>query len=172
MSDPFLAEMRIFAGTFAPNNWATCDGQLMAISQNTALFSLLGTYFGGNGISTFGLPNMAGSAPVGVGNGSGLTPRVLGESGGETSVTLLASEIPSHNHPLISSNQIGKDRTPQGEVLARSTGMNLYLPSGTQTQMALQATSSAGSSLSHNNVQPYLALTFIICLRGVFPQRP
>jgi microcystin-dependent protein len=171
MSDPFLAEIRIFAGNFAPKDWATCNGQLMAISQNTALFSLIGTYFGGNGVSTFGLPNMAGSAAVAAGNGSGLTPRDLGESGGETTVTLLTTEMPLHNHPLMASDQKGKERTAQGNVLAQSTGMNLYLPSGTTTQMALQATSSAGNSLPHNNVQPYLMLTFIVCLRGVFPQR-
>jgi microcystin-dependent protein len=171
MSDPFLAEIRIFAGNFAPKLWALCDGQLMAISQNAALFSLVGTNYGGNGSSTFGLPNLQGSAVVAAGNGNGLTPRILGEQGGETRVTLLQTEMPLHNHPLMASNQIGEANTPQGNVLARSTGENLYLPSGTVTQMAPQAISSTGSSMPHNNVQPYLMLTFIICLTGIFPQR-
>jgi microcystin-dependent protein len=171
MSDPFLAEIRIFAGNFAPKNWATCDGQLMAISQNAALFSLIGTYYGGNGSTTFGLPHFGGSAAVAAGNGNGLTPRDLGEQGGETTVTLLTSEMPLHNHPLMAHGaQNGKLNTAQGNALAQS-GPNLYLPSGTTTQMAPQAISAAGGSLAHNNVQPYLMLTFIICLSGIFPQR-
>jgi microcystin-dependent protein len=171
MANPFVAEIRIFAGNFAPTGWATCDGQLLPISQNTALFSLVGTSFGGDGRSTFALPDMDGSAPMAAGNGIGLTPRVIGEQGGETTVTLLTSEIPLHNHSLQANNQRGTDRTPQGEVLARSIGMNLYAPSGTVVQMATQATVPAGSSFPHNNLQPYLALTFIIAMQGVFPQR-
>jgi microcystin-dependent protein len=171
MSDPFVAEIRIFAGNFAPKNWATCDGQLFPVSQNAVLFSLLGTTFGGDGRSAFALPNMAGSAPVAAGNGAGLTPRAVGESGGYTSITLLTADIPIHSHALQATNQPGRDRTPQSEVLARSTGMNLYTPSGTQVRMAPQATSSAGSSLAHNNLQPYLALTFIIALAGIYPSR-
>ena len=171
MSDPFIAEIRIFAGTFAPKSWATCDGQLMAVSQNAVLYSLIGTYFGGNGITSFQLPNMAGRAPLGVGNGTGLTPRDIGEEAGETKVTLLSSEIPVHTHSVIASNQPGQQRTPQGNVLARSTGMNLYLPTGTATPMYPQAATPAGSSLPHNNLQPYLTFTYIICLTGVYPAR-
>jgi microcystin-dependent protein len=171
MSDPFVAEIRIFAGNFAPTGWATCDGQLMPISQNTALFSLLGTFYGGDGKSTFALPNLAGSAPIGQGQGPGLSLRSLGEVGGETTVTLLGTEMPAHNHSVLASNQIGTDRTPQGEDLARSKGMNLYGPSGTIVPLASQATTSAGSSLPHNNLQPYLAMTFIIAMQGIFPPR-
>jgi microcystin-dependent protein len=171
MSDPFLAEIRIFAGNFAPTKWATCDGQLMAISQNTALFSLIGTFYGGNGTSIFGLPNFEGSAAIAAGSGNGLTQRNLGEIGGETSVILLTSEMPRHNHPLMASGQKGDLRVAQGNVLAQSTGMDLYLPTGTQVPMSPQALSSAGASLAHNNLQPYLMLTFIICLSGIFPPR-
>jgi microcystin-dependent protein len=172
MSDPFLAEIRIFAGNFAPVNWATCDGQIMSISQNAALFSLIGTYYGGNGSTNFGLPNFGGSAAVAAGNGTGLTPRVIGEQGGETTVTLLTSEMPLHTHPLNAHGLAGKDNNPAGGVLAEGgTNFNLYLPTGTPSLMAPQAISAAGGSLAHNNVQPYIMFTFIICLRGSFPQR-
>lgn len=169
--DPFVAEIRIFAGNFAPRGWATCNGQLLPISQNTALFSLLGTTFGGDGKSTFALPNMAGSMPIGQGDGPGLSQRFIGESGGETTVTLLTSEMPLHDHFVTASNQIGTDRTPGGEDLARSKGMNLYGPSGTVVPMAQQATTPYGGSLPHNNLQPYLTFTYIIALQGVFPAR-
>src|ERR1700759_4654972 len=112
MSDPFVAEIRIFAGNFAPRGWATCDGQLMPISQNTALFSLLGTQYGGDGKSTFALPNFEGSAPRGMGNGPGLTPRPQGEVGGETSVTLLQSQMPQHNHPVTGNTAAGNQNSP------------------------------------------------------------
>ena len=172
MPDPFVAEIRIFAGNFAPTGWATCNGQLMAISQNTALFSLLGTFYGGDGKSTFALPNLAGSAPMGQGQGAGLSQRLLGEQGGEPFVTLLTSEMPFHTHFVQAINQIGEDRIPgPTEALSISTGMNLYKPSGTSTLMSPQATSVTGSSLPHNNLQPYLAMTFIIALQGVFPPR-
>jgi len=171
MSDPFVAEIRIFACDFAPTGWATCDGQLLPISQNTALFSLLGTFYGGDGKSTFALPNLGGSAALNQGQGPGLTDRVLGEIGGEQSLTLLTTEMPAHNHDVTASNQIGTDRTPSGEDLARSKGMNLYAPSGTATPMAFQATTPAGGSLPHNNMSPYLTLTFCIALQGIFPPR-
>jgi len=170
MSDPFLAEIRIFAGNFAPYQWATCDGQLMAISQNAALFSLIGTYYGGNGTSTFGLPNFGGSAAIAAGNGTGLTPRVIGEQGGETTVTLLTSEMPLHNHPMMAHGAgSGGLGSPQGAALAQSG--SIYAPKGNTSQMAPQAISPAGSSLAHNNVQPFLMLTFILCLSGIFPPR-
>jgi microcystin-dependent protein len=171
MSSPFLAEIRIFAGNFAPTGWALCNGQLLPISQNTALFSLLGTFYGGDGKSTFALPNLQSASPLGQGAGPGLTPRVIGETSGEPTVTLLTSEMPLHNHAVTASNQIGTDRTPGGEDLARSKGMNLYGPSGAIVPMASQATTPAGGSLPHNNLQPFLVLTFIIALQGVFPPR-
>ena len=171
MSNPFVAEIRIFGGNFAPTGWASCDGQLLPLSQNTALFSLLGTNYGGDGKSTFALPNLAGAAPLGQGQGAGLTQRFIGEQGGEPNVTLLTTEMPLHNHFVQASNQIGTDRTPKGEVLSRSKGMNLYAPSGTVVQMAIQATTPAGSSFPHNNLQPYATFFFIIAMQGVFPPR-
>ena len=172
MSSPFVAEIRIFACNFAPTGWATCDGQLLPISQNTALFSLLGTYYGGDGKSTFALPDFDGAAAVEQGQGSGLTDRFLGEMGGEQYVTLLTSEIPFHTHVVQAVNQIGEDRVPgPTEALAISTGMNLYQPTGTPTMMSFQATLPYGGSLPHNNMSPYLCLLFCIALQGVYPPR-
>ncbi|MBR0850051.1 phage tail protein [Bradyrhizobium diazoefficiens] len=171
MSAPFVAEIRIFACNFAPTGWAQCNGQLLPISQNTALFSLVGTFYGGDGKSTFALPNFQGCAALNQGQGPGLTDRVIGETGGEQFLTLLQSEIPFHTHAVTASNQIGTDRTPAGEDLARSGGMNLYGPSGTQVMMDLQATTPAGGSQPHNNMSPFLTLMFCIALQGVFPAR-
>jgi len=172
MSDPFVAEIRILACNFAPKGWAMCNGQLLLISQNTALFSLLGTYYGGDGKSTFALPNLQGSAAVDQGDGSGLSQRFLGEIGGEQFVTLITSEMPLHNHVVQAVNKIGEDRIPgPTEALAISTGMNLYLPSGTTTPMSFQGISIYGGSLPHNNMSPYLTLNFCIAMQGVFPPR-
>ena len=172
MSDQFLAEIRIFPFNFAPTGWAFCDGQLMPISQNTALFSLLGTTYGGDGKSTFALPDMQGNAPMQPGQGQGLSLRDLGEMSGVQNVTLIQTEIPVHTHNLQASNQVGTDRTPQGEVLARSAGLNLYKASGSIVQLDPKALTPAGGSLPHNNMQPYLTLNFCIALQGIFPQRP
>jgi len=172
MSSPFVAEIRIFACNFAPTGWATCDGQLLPISQNTALFSLIGTFYGGDGKSTFALPNLDGSVAIEQGDGKGLSQRFLGESGGEQSVTLLASEMTNHNHFLQANNQLGNRRTVAGDALARSKGTNMYLASGTITQMAFQAVTIQGGSLPHNNMSPYLTLVYCIALQGVFPPRP
>lgn len=171
MSSPFVAEIRIFACNFAPTGWAQCNGQLLPISQNTALFSLLGTYYGGDGKSTFALPNLGGSAALNHGQGAGLSDRFLGESGGEQFVTLLQSEMPNHDHSLQASGQVGNRRPVSGNALARSTGANMYLPSGTITPMAFQAVTVQGGSLPHNNMSPYLTLLFCIALQGVFPPR-
>src|SRR5689334_14661638 len=126
MADPFVAEIRIFPFNFAPTGWAFCNGQLLPISQNTALFSLLGTTYGGDGKSTFALPDLQGSAPMHPGQGPGLSLHDLGETGGSETVTLLESEIPAHNHTFSASSQPGEDATPSGEALARSVGANLY----------------------------------------------
>src|SRR6266850_2455156 len=126
MADPFVAEIRIFAGNFAPTGWALCDGQLMPISQNTALFSLLGTTYGGDGKSNFALPNLEGSAPMQPGQGPGLSLHDLGETGGSDTVTLLESEMPGHAHALMASNQPGEDPAPGGDALGRSVGASLY----------------------------------------------
>jgi len=170
MSDPFLAEIRIFAGNFAPYQWATCNGQLLAISQNAALFSLLGTNYGGNGTSTFQLPNFQSTASVAAGNGNGLTPRTIGEQGGETTVTLTTAEMPTHNHPMMAHGAgLGQSGSPKGTALSQFG--SIYAPPGPTSQMSPLALSPAGGSLAHNNVQPFLMLTFIIALAGIFPPR-
>jgi microcystin-dependent protein len=174
MSNPFVAEIRIFAGNFAPRGWALCNGQLFPISQNTALFSLLGTTYGGDGRSTFALPNLQGSAPMQEGQGQGLSLRVLGEQSGEQTVTLLQAEMPSHTHSLMGTNQLQTLPDPQDHTLARANA-NAYLqnPAANQfTQMNLQAIGIIGGNLPHNNMPPILTLTFIIALQGVFPPRP
>jgi len=173
MSDPFVAEIRIFAGNFAPTGWALCNGQLLPISQNTALFSLVGTTYGGDGKSTFGLPNLQGSAPMFWGQGPGLTNRDIGESSGVQSVTLLSSEMPAHNHALMASTGPASSRAPADAALARSRNGNAYQTTADQNvaSMAAQAVSPAGGSLPHNNMQPYLVLTFIIALQGIYPPR-
>jgi len=172
MADPFVAEIRIYPFNFAPRGWAFCNGQLMPLSQNTALFSLLGTTYGGDGRSTFGLPNLQGRAVVHPGQGPGLSLRSLGETGGSDAVTLLHSEIPAHTHALAASNEIGEDRKAVGEAMARSTGGPLYGPvPATPVAMAAEAVASLGGSQPHNNLMPYLTLNFCIALQGVFPPR-
>jgi microcystin-dependent protein len=173
MADPFVAEIRIFPFNFAPKGWAFCDGQILPISQNTALFSLLGTMYGGDGKSTFALPNLQGSVPLHRGGGPGLSERFQGEQGGSPTVTLLDSEMPFHNHNVAATAQPGEDPTPDNRSLARSVGAQLY-QSNTSTnlvQLAPQALAVAGASLPHNNMMPYLTLNFCIALQGVFPPR-
>jgi microcystin-dependent protein len=172
MSDPFLAEIRIFPFSFAPKGWALCDGQLMPISQNTALFSLLGTTYGGDGKSTFALPNVQGSAVMHPGQGPGLSLHDLGETGGSTTVTLLVSEIPSHAHTLNASQADGGDRSPSSERFASGIGgVNMYAPPAALTSFAPDMAPPAGGGLPHNNLQPYLTMNFCIALQGVFPAR-
>ncbi len=170
--DPFVAEIRIFAGNFAPKGWALCNGQLMAISQNTALFSLLGTTYGGDGISNFALPNLQGSAPMQAGQGPGLSLRDLGETGGEQTVTLLQTEMPAHSHTAQAFNGAG-GAGPGGNAWAKANqrGISEYTPAANTVQMNPFGTSIAGGNLPHNNMPPYLGLTFIIALQGVFPAR-
>jgi len=174
VADPFVAEIRIFPFNFAPKGWAWCNGQLMPISQNTALFSLLGTTYGGNGTTNFALPNLQASAPMHPGQGPGLSAHDLGETGGSENVTLLQSEVPSHTHALNASTQPGEDASPAGEALARSTGASLYQTDSAarQVQLAASAVGIRGSSAPHNNLQPYLTLNFNIALQGVYPPRP
>lgn len=173
MADPFVAEIRIFPFNFAPRGWAFCDGQLLPLSQNTALFSLLGTTYGGDGKSNFALPDMQGNAPMHPGQGPGLSLHDLGETGGSQTVTLLDSEMPAHSHAFQASGQPGEDPTPgPSEALARSVGANLYQTSAANpVQLAPTALSTAGGSQPHNNMQPYLTLNFNIALQGVFPPR-
>jgi len=170
MSDQFLAEVRIFPFFFAPTGWAFCDGQLMPISQNTALFSLLGTYYGGDGKSTFALPDLQGSAPMQTGQGQGLSERFLGEMSGVESITLLQSEIPVHTHTMQSSNDDVNNINPGGRYYGR--GNPVFSPPSALGQLAVQCVAPAGGGLPHNNMQPYLTLNFCIALQGIFPQRP
>jgi microcystin-dependent protein len=175
MADPFVAEIRIFPFNFPPKGWAFCQGQLMPISQNTALFSLLGTTYGGDGKSTFALPDMQGNAPLGEGQGQGLSERFLGEMSGSESVTLLVSEIPLHTHGLMADNEDEADLDQPGpdRTLARSKSGFAYNPNTSPLgQLAFQALPPAGGGLPHNNMMSYLTLNFCIALQGVFPPRP
>jgi microcystin-dependent protein len=173
MTDPFVAEIRIFAGNFAPRGWALCNGQLLPISQNTALFSLVGVSYGGNGQTTFALPDLQGRAPMHQGQGPGLSQRDLGEVSGNQTVTLITSEMPAHTHSLMASTSPASGRDPTNNPLARSRNGNAYQTNVNQNVvlMAAQAVGMAGGSLPHNNMQPYLALTFIIALQGIYPSR-
>ena len=177
MSDQFVAEIRIFPFNFPPTGWAFCDGQLMPLSQNTALFSLLGTTYGGDGKSTFALPDLQGAAPLQPGQGQGLSLYDLGEMTGVESVTLLESEIPAHTHSMNAAN-IPADQASPGangdRSMARSVNGFAYIPPAGQTlvNMNFQSLAPAGGSLPHNNMMPYLTLNFCIALQGIFPARP
>ncbi len=174
MANPFVAEIRIFAGNFAPTGWALCNGQLMPISQNTALFSLLGTTYGGDGRSNFALPNLQGSAPMQAGPGPGLSLRDLGETGGEQTVTLLVTEMPAHSHTVLAAGS-GALPSPANNVWASGLKGHpgSYAASNpvSNVQMNPSGISITGSNLPHNNMPPFLGLTFIIALQGVFPAR-
>ncbi len=174
MADPFVAEIRIFPFNFAPRGWAWCDGQLMLISQNTALFSLLGTTYGGDGKATFALPDLQGCAPMHPGQGPGLSLHDLGETGGVESVSLLQSEIPSHSHAMRARTAPAANvSTPSPQViLARATGGSAYINAPTPNgAMSNQAIVPAGGDQPHNNMMPYLTFYFCIALQGVFPPR-
>jgi microcystin-dependent protein len=174
MADPFVAEVRIFGFNFAPKGWATCDGQILPLSQNTALFSLLGTTYGGDGKSNFALPNLAGLTCMHVGQGQGLSERFEGEEGGVDFVSLLDSEMTAHSHPLNASFDTATEVSPSVQLVAVGSGISMYgannLPT---TQLAFpQALTAAGGSLPHNNDMPSLTLSFCIAMQGVFPPRP
>lgn len=174
MTEPFVAEIRIFAGNFAPTGWAQCNGQLMPISQNTALFSLLGTYYGGDGKSTFALPNLEGSAPMHWGQGPGLSDRYIGEAAGSENVTLIQSEAPLHNHTMQANGFPANLQVPSpARSLAGSTGANAYQTNSTQNLVPLdsQTLTISGGGQPHNNMQPFLTMLFIIALQGIFPPR-
>jgi microcystin-dependent protein len=172
VSDPFVAEIRIFTGNFAPKGWAFCNGQLMPISQNTALFSLLGTTYGGDGRSNFALPDLRDRFPMHPGTGAGLAARFLGEQGGAAAVALLEAEIPSHGHALRGVDA-GDTGTPSAAAIpaAPSGGERVYGPPRDLVPMAAETLGPAGSNQPHPNRQPYLALSFIIALQGIYPPR-
>lgn len=173
MADPFVAEIRIFPFNFAPKGWAWCDGQILPLSQNTALFSLLGTTYGGDGKSNFALPDLQGCAPMHPGQGPGLSLHDLGETGGSDTVTLLESEIPSHSHSLMANTTTATKSLPTGNSFAKAGSMTPYLApaSAALVNMAGQAISPAGGGQPHNNLMPYLTFYFNIALQGVFPPR-
>jgi microcystin-dependent protein len=172
MSEPFIAEIRIFAGNFAPRGWAFCNGQLLPIAQNTALFSIIGTTYGGDGRTTFALPNLKGRAPMHAGSGPGLASRTLGQKAGAETVALTEQQMPSHTHQLVGTEEDIDGSSPVGNYLA--TGNDLYSATdgSTLAGAALPAAGGTpGGTQAHNNMQPYLALNFIIALTGFFPSR-
>lgn len=175
MADPFVAEIRIFPFNFAPKGWAFCDGQLLPLSQNTALFSLLGTTYGGDGKTTFALPDMQGNAPMHPGQGPGLSLHDLGETGGSDTVTLLQSEMPLHPHTVMASTSTANRTAPIGNSFGRTaSGATPYIagsPVPPLVPMSLNALVPAGGGQPHNNMMPYLTLSFCIALQGVFPPR-
>jgi microcystin-dependent protein len=172
MSDPFIAEIRIFAGNFAPRGWAFCNGQLLPIAQNTALFSLIGTTYGGDGRTTTGLPNLQGRAPMHPGSGPGLTTRRLGQSGGVETLTLTEAQMPQHTHTMQATQWMALDDDPGStEYPARARGAGIYAPAPASIQMAPESLPNEGGSQTHNNMQPYLAVNFIIALQGTYPSR-
>ena len=193
--DPFIGQICIFGFSFAPKGWALCQGQLMPLSQNTALFSILGVSYGGDGRSTFALPNLQGNAAVGAGEGPGLGEYSIGETGGEAAVKLLSTEMPHHNHAFVASTAAATAQSPQGNLLASATRpfvhaggeaeaevaapgptqieANFYSanPGSAKTALASSAIAPLGGNQPHNNMQPYLTLNFCIALQGVMPQR-
>lgn len=171
MADPFVAEIRIVGFNFAPVGWAQCNGQLLPISQNTALFSLLGTYYGGDGKSTFALPDLQGSAPMNQGQGPGLTDRFIGEMSGVPSVTLIETEIPVHTHNLVAANFPADSNSPTNNALSRSSNVAAYGTAGGTVQMGFNTLTPTGGSLPHNNMQPYIAMYFVIAMQGIYPPR-
>lgn len=166
MAQPYVGELRIFAGNFAPAGWMFCEGQLLPISENETLFNLIGTTYGGDGQSTFALPDLRGRLPLHQGNGY-----VLAETGGVEEVTLSIGQIPSHSHPMLGSAGNGAQANPKNNVLASSTLVKLYSGEAPDTAMAASSITSIGGSQPHNNFQPYLCLNYIISLFGIFPSQ-
>ncbi|MEZ4959287.1 MAG: tail fiber protein [Saprospiraceae bacterium] len=171
--EPFIGEIKLFAGNFAPRGWAFCDGQLLPISQNTALFSILGTTYGGDGRTTFALPDMRGRVPLHQGTGPGLSDYSLGQRGGTESVTLTVLELPPHSHSLNANKQNGDTSDTPGSSLADTKGSDRdYMKSGeVDIQMSAKSIGSTGGGMPHENRQPYLAINYIIAMQGVYPSR-
>lgn len=176
--DSYIGEIRIFAGNFAPKDWAFCHGQLLSISSNAALFSILGVQYGGDGKTTFALPDLRGRAPMHQGSGAGLTPRTIGAEEGNPTVTLTQNEIPAHTHLPQAVNETGATNNPQGAVWAQAPQQGKFIKKDTplyhatvDTTMNILSLTTAGNGLPHNNMQPYLGVHFIISLTGIFPSR-
>lgn len=170
--EPFIAEVRIFAGNFAPRGWAFCDGQLLPISQNTALFSLIGTTYGGDGRTSFGLPDLRGRAPIGPRHGAGLSNYVVGQKGGAEHVTLTTNQIPAHNHRIKAVTTGGTSTTPTDHLLGDSAAFdNEFSNAPANTNMSADMVANTGGNQSHENRQPFLAINYIIALQGAFPSR-
>jgi microcystin-dependent protein len=171
VSEPFVGEIRMFGFNFPPQGWALCDGQLLPISQNAALFSLLGTTYGGDGESTFALPDLRSRVPVSQGQGEGLSSYAEGQAGGTETVTLAAAQMPAHTHAVSASSSPAASERPAGRVLARSPDHSYIPEPDTDTVMNAKMIGETGNSQPHDNIQPYLALNFCIALQGVFPAR-
>lgn len=171
MSEPFVGEIRMFAGNFAPRGWAFCDGQLLAVSQNDALFSLFGTIYGGDGRTTFGLPDLRGRIPIHAGSGPGLTPRPLGQKSGAENVTLAASELPPHSHNVRASTAVGIDNVPTDEYLGASPNVRLFRPQPPNLAMNADSITAMGGNQHHDNIMPFLCIHFIVALVGIYPSR-
>lgn len=173
MSEPFIGEIRTFGFNFAPRGWAQCNGQLLPISQNTALFSILGVTFGGDGRTNFGLPNLQGDLVMDAGNGPGLTPRVPGETGGEAAVTLTTATMAAHNHAAVCNSGNGNQTNPAGNFWAQEAGGTQAYGTTGAAKMAAGALGSSGAAAAqpHSNMQPYLTLNYCIALQGVYPSR-
>jgi len=171
MSEPFVGEIRMFAGNFAPRGWAFCDGQLLAVSQNDALFSLLGTIYGGDGRTTFGLPDMRGRIPNHAGSGPGLSPRRLGAKLGTENETLTTNQLPSHSHVFQASTAAGTQSSNNGQYLASSANVRVFRPAGANSTLLNTSVNNTGGSRSHSNLMPFLCVNFIISLFGIYPSR-
>ncbi len=170
--DAFIASIILFGGNFAPAGWAFCSGQILSIAQNTALFSLLGTTYGGNGVTTFALPDLRGRVPIHAGQGPGLADYFLGQVSGTGTVTLLTGNLPTHTHPLIATPEPGTTSNPTGAYLSNTGALDKeYNTSGTFVAMNAGAVGPAGGNLPIDKMQPYLAVSYIICLQGIFPSR-
>lgn len=169
MAQPYVGEIRMFAGNFAPAGWMFCEGQLLPISENETLFQLIGTTYGGDGQSTFALPDLRGRLPIHMGQGPGLSSRILAENGGAEEITLTVQQVPAHTHPLVGAGINGNQASPSGNLLASSTVMTPYAPEVPGAAMAANAIGVTGGSQPHTNFQPYLCVDFIISLFGIFP---
>ncbi len=171
MAEPFIGEIRMFAGTFAPRGWAFCDGQLLSITQNEALFSLFGTVYGGDGRTTFGLPDARGRVALHQGTGPGLSPRALGQKGGVEDVTIIENQLPVHSHTMQGSSSVGNQSSPQGRVVAESPSFDLYQSGAPTADMSPDTVTPIGGNQQHTNLQPFLCINCIVALFGIFPSQ-